>query len=90
MVKQLHIIVTGRVHGVSYRYYVKNYAEQFGVKGFVKNLADGSVEIVAQAEDDVLEEFLEKCKKGPLLAKIKGFIVEEEELKTHFEFEVRH
>ena len=47
-------------------------------------------EIVAQGKDDLLQEFLERCKKGPLFAKITGFIVDEEELKTYFDFDVIH
>ena len=47
---QLRIIVSGKVQGVGYRYFSQMKAVQYGVKGWVKNLADSSVEIIAQGD----------------------------------------
>jgi acylphosphatase len=60
MKKQLHLFYSGRVQGVGFRYTSEDIARDLGITGWVKNLRDGRVEIVAEAEDKVLEEFLAK------------------------------
>lgn len=75
---QEKIIVKGKVQGVSYRYYTKKKAEQLNIKGYVKNLDNGDVEIVAQGEN--IERLKEWCKEGPPLA--KGSKIKAEKVKT--------
>lgn len=50
----------GRVQGVGYRYFVTDCARETGVSGFVKNMPDGSVTIVAEGSDDALDTFVSK------------------------------
>lgn len=57
------ILVEGRVQDVGYRSYVRRVAKELGVKGFVRNLHDGSVEITCECEDNVLNGFLEKLER---------------------------
>lgn len=71
MQKRLHAIVFGLVQGVGYRYFVWTRAEQFGLSGFVKNLEDGCVEVVAEGEEKKLEEFLQLLRHGFGSARIK-------------------
>lgn len=52
------VIVTGRVQGVGFRYTTKDLARGFDVCGSVRNLPDGTVEILVQGEDEEVEEFL--------------------------------
>ena len=52
---ELHCIVSGRVQGVSFRVFVKNIARELGLMGFVANLPDGSVEVLAQGDLTVLK-----------------------------------
>lgn len=66
--KEIHLIVSGRVQGVGFRSLVKWYAEQYQVKGFVRNLEDGRVEICAQGER--VEEFVKKVREDPGMAQI--------------------
>ncbi len=54
------ILATGNVQGVGYRVLVKQIARLFGVKGYVQNLEDGSVEIYAEAASQVMDEFIRK------------------------------
>jgi len=61
---QLRIIVSGKVQGVGYRYFSQMKAVQYGVKGWVKNLADGSVEVIARGENNQLEPFIADLRKG--------------------------
>ena len=62
----------GRVQGVGYRYFVMREAAALGVNGFARNLPDGSVEVVAEAADDVLDLFEDRLRQGPSFATVKG------------------
>ena len=66
----LHVVFAGTVQGVGFRYFVKKKADQMGVKGFVRNLPDGTVEVMAEGEKEVLEKFLEEIENGPPLAEV--------------------
>lgn len=57
-------IVHGRVQGVGFRYYTMQQAKQLGVKGWVRNNMDGTVEIIAQADKKTLQAFQTAVKKG--------------------------
>ena len=63
MKKQAHVYYSGRVQGVGFRFTAENIAIELGITGWVKNLGDGRVEIVAEAEEEVLEKFLERIKE---------------------------
>ncbi len=63
MKQQAHVYYSGRVQGVGFRYKAVDLAESLSIAGWVKNLRDGRVEIVAEAEDIVLREFLDKLKE---------------------------
>jgi len=59
------IHVRGRVQGVGFRWSAVREARNRGIKGFVKNLSDGSVYIEAEGSMKQLNTFVEWCKKGP-------------------------
>ncbi|MFA6357646.1 MAG: acylphosphatase [Candidatus Omnitrophota bacterium] len=59
MKKQLHLIYSGRVQGIGFRYTVADRAKQQGLVGWVRNLDDLRVEIVAEAKEDALNRFLQ-------------------------------
>lgn len=67
---QYEIIVSGRVQGVGYRYYAVQQAQLLGVKGYVKNQADNSVLIVAQADEEVIQTFIDYLYVGPTRARV--------------------
>ena len=67
---EAHLIITGRVQGVGFRYYATRYAENIGIRGYVKNLADGSVEILAEGEEEQIEQFKDRLEKGSGYARI--------------------
>jgi acylphosphatase len=62
---RIMIKITGRVQGVSFRFYVKQKADELGLTGFVKNNPDRSVEIIAEGNRAKLEELAEWAAKGP-------------------------
>ena len=60
MLQQIHAYYTGRVQGVGFRYTAIDLAGDLGVTGWVRNLRDGRVEVVAEADEEVLVDFLDK------------------------------
>ncbi|MFZ2724767.1 MAG: acylphosphatase [Methylococcaceae bacterium] len=77
MLRRVKIIVSGRVQGVYFRLFTQNKAKHFSIKGSVKNLADGRVEIIAEAENMSIEKFIKWCHKGPVTARVDKVEVEE-------------
>ena len=68
--------VTGRVQLVMYRDFVQRKANSIGVVGAVKNLSDGSVEVVAQGSPDELKRLIERLHEGSILARVEDVAVE--------------
>nr|WP_156830644.1 acylphosphatase [Methylobacter marinus] len=68
--RKVKILVSGRVQGVYFRAFTQNKARQLNVKGYARNLPDGRVEIIAEADNSILEEFIKWCAKGPLTARV--------------------
>ena len=66
----ISIIVSGRVQGVGFRYFTKNKAEERGITGWVRNLSDGRVEVLAYGPESDLEQFMQVLKEGPLGSKV--------------------
>ncbi len=56
--KQAHILYSGTVQGVGFRYRTQSIAQSLNIKGWVRNLANGKVEIIAQANKKELDEFI--------------------------------
>ena len=72
----IRVIVEGKVQGVGFRHHVCTRAQSLSLKGYVKNLSDGRVEILAVGEESVLNELLYSIRKGPAFAMIIDFHVE--------------
>ena len=68
--------VYGRVQGVNFRWMIKSFADKEGIRGFVRNLDDGGIEIVAQGERKKLENFISWIKNSPGFAKVEKTEVE--------------
>lgn len=67
---RLHLLVRGRVQGVGFRATVFDCAVDHGLKGWVRNNRDGSVECVAEGPADALETLRLLCRRGPPGARI--------------------
>ncbi|MFH1786689.1 MAG: acylphosphatase [archaeon] len=90
MTVQLHIIVEGRVQGVFFRHNAKIQADTLGLAGWVRNLEDGRIEIVAQGQKKKLESLLEWASKGPPAGKVNKVTHELGQAKEKFTyFEIR-
>ncbi|MCS6988241.1 MAG: acylphosphatase [Chloroherpetonaceae bacterium] len=71
MLQRLHAIANGRVQGVGYRWFVQRAAERLGVKGWVRNLPDGTVELEAEGDSEALDALVTELKKGPIGASVR-------------------
>jgi acylphosphatase len=58
-------IVQGRVQGVGFRWFAQRAAQKLGLKGYVRNLANGDVEVVAVGERETLEALVAQLRRGP-------------------------
>ena len=72
----VHIIVEGLVQGVGYRWYAARRAQALGVRGFVRNLYDGTVEVNATGDRSMLEELIRDLKVGPRSAHVTNLKIE--------------
>lgn len=68
--------IYGLVQGVGYRYFALREARRLGIAGYVRNLADGSVEVSAQGPAAELDNFLEMLRQGPSGAQVSRVEVE--------------
>ena len=59
-----HVLYSGSVQGVGFRYTARRIAIELGVTGWVKNLGDGRVEVMAEGEEDALKDFLDLVGKS--------------------------
>lgn len=64
------VLVTGKVRQVGFRDFTVRKARELGVTGWVRNRADGSVEIMAAGNDDAVAALVEACREGPPLARV--------------------
>jgi acylphosphatase len=67
----LHAVVHGDVQGVGFRYFVQRRAEEAGLAGWVRNLPDGSVELLAEGPRPALERLLDQLGRGPGIATVE-------------------
>lgn len=74
--EQVKIIATGLVQGVNFRYYTREKADELGLVGWVMNLPDGNLEIIAQGERKNLEKLIKWCQTGPQFARVKEINIE--------------
>ena len=89
--KRVHLLISGRVQGVAFRYYTIEEADRLGVLGWVRNLPDGRVEVVAEGEPERIEAFARWCHRGPALARVDEVKMETPEATGEFRrFDIRY
>lgn len=91
MKKTVHVIVEGRVQGVFFRDYTRRQANQLKLKGWARNLSDGSVEIMLSGKQQKVDSMIEWFRIGSPLSTVSSLHVEEV-LPTEklFSFEIRY
>jgi acylphosphatase len=84
----IHCFIKGKVQGVWFRASTKNMADKLQVTGWVRNLLDGTVEVMANGNQNKIEAFYTWLKKGPKLAKVTEIIYEVVEEQTFSSFTI--
>ena len=85
-----HIVVSGLVQGVGFRFFVHRHASRLGVRGFVRNLYSGDVEIEVEGDRSLVEVLIKELRVGPRAAQVKDVKVKWEEFRQRFyEFDIR-
>jgi len=81
--------ISGMVQGVGFRQYVYTYSKKNGIKGFVKNLSDGTLECVASGPDIEIDRLYNALKKGPTMSRVDSVI--RTPVEANFtDFEIRY
>lgn len=84
-----HIFVMGFIQGVGFRRYIKKKAQVLGLKGWIKNLPDGRVEILAQGSKEDIAKLIKIAEKGNILSFVKGVVVDWQKDEENFsDFEI--
>ena len=83
------LLVRGRVQGVLYRNWTVATARDLGLRGWVRNLGTGEVEILAIGEESAIEALIERCRQGPPAAKVTEIVASEAEQEPLEGFEKR-
>ena len=71
MKKRMHVFFSGTVQGVGFRFTVERISRHFDATGFVRNVPDGRVELVAEGEETVLQDFLKAIQNSPMASYIR-------------------
>ena len=90
MKKAVRLYIEGTVQGIFFRQFIKDNAERFNIRGFVRNLEDGRVEVFAEGEMENVDSLIELCKKGPKHSQIRRVDVKEEKIQDFKEFKILH
>lgn len=82
--------VSGKVQGVGYRAFISRLATNFALKGFVKNMPDGTVYIEVEGDKEIIDQFVQKCKVGPGWANVEQVKAFQAPLTGYEDFRVRY
>ena len=83
-------IVRGSVQGVGYRYFAQRAASELKITGTVRNLDDGSVEVVAAGTADQLSQLAGRLRMGPSSASVRGVDEQEAPVQQFKSFQIKH
>jgi acylphosphatase len=88
MEESIRLLIKGKVQGVFYRASARDMANDLGITGWVKNMTDGNVEILASGEKEQLEKFIRWCENGPRNAHVEEVIVTKADKEYATEFRI--
>jgi len=80
-----HVVISGKVQNVGYRQSAFYKAVSLGLTGWVRNLYDGSVEAMFEGEELLVNQMIEWCKEGPMLARVSNVEVQPQKSSEEFE-----
>ena len=82
---RVRVILSGRVQGVAYRQSAADEAQRLGVTGWVRNLPDGRVEVVAEGDEAAVDALVAWCRRGPRLARVDDARITREPFRGEFD-----
>jgi len=85
MKARAHIYISGRVQGVFFRDHTRTWAKSLNLTGWVMNLDDGRVEVMAEGDKQNIEVLIDKLREGPPLARVENVEINWEEYKGEFD-----
>lgn len=87
--KCVSISVSGKVQNVGFRYHTRDMARKYQLKGFVRNMPDGTVYIEAQGQEAALRLLEDWCQKGPMWARVREIKINALPVGAYSGFEIR-
>ena len=90
MKKAVRLYIKGTVQGIFFRQFVQDNAERNNIRGFVRNLEDGRVEVFMEGDSTDLDKMIELCQKGPKHSQIENVEIKEEKIQDFKEFKILH
>ncbi len=88
MKKSVRVYLEGTVQGVFFRNFVKEEAEKLDLRGFVRNLEDGRIEIFLEGDGVSVDNMIEICRKGPKHAQIRHLDIKPEKFQDFKQFKI--
>ena len=88
MKRSTRLFITGSIQNMFFRNFIKEHADKWNVKGFIRNMEDGRVEIFLEGDIPNVNAMLDICKKGPQYAKIRQVDQKEEKFQDFKEFKI--
>jgi len=90
MNRRIQLLISGRVQGVFFRASSQRIVVQLGLNGFVRNLPDGRVEVVAEGDQQALQKLSDWCRHGPAGANVENVTASSSAFRDEFSsFEVK-
>ncbi len=88
MKKSIRLYLSGSVQGIFFRRFVKDHADKKNVKGYVRNLENGKVEIFLEGNSEDVDSMIPLCKRGPQHSQIRSVEEKEERFQDFKEFKI--
>ena len=88
MKKSIHLYITGSVQGVFFRQFIKDHADKNKIKGFVRNLEDGRVEVFLEGNLENVDNMIQICKRGPTHSQIRNIEQKKEAFQDFKDFKI--
>ncbi|MBI5403500.1 MAG: acylphosphatase [Ignavibacteriae bacterium] len=82
--KSFRIIISGVVQGVGFRYFCFKKAVEYNISGYAKNLINGDVEVIAQGEEGLVNDFVKELKIGPRYSNVKSVNMEKIDVEKEY------
>ena len=88
MKKSTRLFLTGTVQGIFFKQFIKEHADKNNIKGFLRKLEDGRVEIFLEGNQDNVDAMAEICKRGPQHSNIRNIEQKEEKFQDFKDFKI--